>query len=104
GYFWKAVVRAAISRKRKGSSKIEAPPEREPPRDEAIDVAEQAHVARLDLEARWARLSPKEQEILSAIRGGEDRDALARHWGTSRNNIDQIASRAKKRLSEEGER
>lgn len=98
GYFWKALVRAAISRKRKGSTRVEPTPEQEPAPEEPVDAAEQAHAVRLDLAAAWARLSPREQEILGAIGEGEDRDALAGRWGTTRNNIDQIVSRARKRL------
>ncbi len=89
-YFWRALVRRAISHKRKGSSRIEATPEQEPPPSGPLDVTEQAHAARLDRAAAWDRLSPREQEILAALGDGEDREALAERWGTTRNNIDQI--------------
>lgn len=102
GYFRRALVRRAISRKRKGSSRVEAASEQEPPPSGPLDVVEQTHAARLDRAAAWARLSPREQEVLSALGEGEDRDALAERWGTTRNNIDQIISRARRRLAEVG--
>jgi DNA-directed RNA polymerase specialized sigma24 family protein len=58
--------------------------------------------ARLELERVVIRLRPQEAEIFAAIAVGEDRDALARSYGTTRANIDQIISRARKRLKDEG--
>lgn len=100
GFFWRALVRRAISRKRKGSSRVEPTPEQEPPPSGPLDAEEQNRISRLDRAAAWARLSPREQEVLSALAEGEDRDALAERWGTTRNNIDQIISRARRRLAE----
>lgn len=101
GFFWKILTRAAISQKRRPGSLVVETPEHEPA-PANVHETEEARLTRLDREARWARLSPKEQELLGAIAEDEDRDALARHWNTSRNNIDQLVSRARKRLTKDG--
>ncbi len=81
---------------------MEAPPEDDPPPEEPLDAAERAQAVRIDRAAAWSRLTPREQEVLSAAGEGEDRDALAERWKTSRNNIDQIIRRARRRLGEVG--
>ena len=56
-------------------------------------------IARAEAERALALLSPREQEIFSAIAEGEDRDDIAAVLGTTRANIDQIVSRARRRLA-----
>jgi DNA-directed RNA polymerase specialized sigma24 family protein len=99
-YFWRALVRRAISHKKKGGSRVEADPEQETPPSGPLDAAAEAQATRLDRAAAWACLSPREQAILAAIGDGEDREALAELFKTTRNNIDQIARRARQRLAE----
>jgi DNA-binding NarL/FixJ family response regulator len=43
-------------------------------------------------------MAPREREIVVAVAMGEDREELARSYNTSRANIDQIVSRARRRL------
>lgn len=71
GFFWRTVVRAAISWKRKGSSKVEAQPDRDETSVDGAGGEEEACATRHDFVAAWARLSPREQQILNAIADGE---------------------------------
>lgn len=63
--------------------------------------ADQVVDARREAERVAALLSPREQQIFAAIADGEDRDDIAAALGTSRANIDQLVSRARRRLTEE---
>jgi DNA-directed RNA polymerase specialized sigma24 family protein len=53
----------------------------------------------LDARAELLRLSPRDRAIVVAAALGEEREDIARNLGTSRANVDQIVSRARKRLS-----
>jgi DNA-directed RNA polymerase specialized sigma24 family protein len=56
-----------------------------------------------DALAALRALPAREREIVVAAAVGEDREAIAREFGTSRANVDQIVSRARRRLSEDTE-
>jgi RNA polymerase sigma factor (sigma-70 family) len=56
---------------------------------------------RLDLIRTLERLPPRDRQVLLAVAMGEDREEIARVLGTSRENVDQIVSRARKRLGED---
>lgn len=96
GCFWIAVVRLAISHLRKDLSHVAETSEAAA--GEVRDAAAEALTERMDLQARWERLSPREQEVLTAIREGEDREALARRYGVTRSAIDKVWKRASARL------
>lgn len=49
------------------------------------------------------RLTPRERDVLFAVAYGEDRDVIARQYDTTRVNIDQIVSRARRKLKREGQ-
>lgn len=51
----------------------------------------------IDARDALSSLTPREREVLAAVGYGEDRDELARLYGTSRENIDQIVSRARRK-------
>lgn len=97
--FYTAVRNAAIDLQRQHARR---------PRDEdpieqlpSLDAAVESHVgARLELARAQALLTPRELDIFVAIAAGEERDDIARAFGTSRANIDQLVSRARKRLTE----
>jgi DNA-directed RNA polymerase specialized sigma24 family protein len=103
GFFFKSIVRAAISRRRKLSTHVEEAPEEERVAPEHVPWTEEEQIERLDvardLRRAIAQLSPKELQIMSAIALGEDREALAKHFNTSRNNIDQIVRRVHLRFA-----
>ena len=53
----------------------------------------------LDARAALEALSERDREILVAVAEDADRDELARDHGTTRGNIDQIVSRARRRFA-----
>lgn len=55
----------------------------------------------IDVRRALEKLGPREARVLLAVAIGEDRDEIARVHGTSRQNVDQIVSRARRRLAEE---
>lgn len=63
--------------------------------------ADQVVAARLEVERVTALLTPRERQVFAAIASGEDRDDIAEALGTSRANIDQLVSRARRRLAGE---
>jgi RNA polymerase sigma factor (sigma-70 family) len=102
-YFRTALVRRAISWARRGDAAVvEQPSDTAPawssgatgPANEETDRQQFVHDAQVILDS----LSPRDQQILVAVGLGEDRDELARMFQTSRANIDQIVSRARKLL------
>lgn len=99
--FYTAVRNAAIDLRRREARRPtdEDPSERLPSPDASAAVESQVG-ARLELARAQARLTPRELEIFVAIAAGDDRDDIAKLLGTSRANIDQLVSRARKRLME----
>lgn len=98
GLFVTAIVHAAIDARRR---KLTA----EKHEGEILRTAE-AHAASrdevamaetLDMQACFTGFSPRIQQILRAVAEGEERDDVARVFGTSRANVDQVVSRARKR-------
>ncbi len=72
------------------------------PKVDRAGTQDDASEAVVHLRAVWQTLTPKEREIFSALQAGEDRDGIARSLRTSRANIDQLISRARKRLKDGG--
>lgn len=98
-FFVTAVRNAAIDlqrRERRFVEDGERSMDREPARDRG---AEEVVAARAEAARVLALLSPREREIFSAIAAGEDRDEVAVVLGTTRSNIDQLVSRARRRLA-----
>lgn len=108
-FFRTALVRRAITWQRRGDATVAATP------DESIspkpvagstghtqgrDIGEEAerrefvHDARLILDS----LSDRDRQIVVAVALGDDREAVARAFGTTRANVDQIVSRVRKLL------
>jgi len=96
-YFLAALGKAATSWVRRPAAAVAPEPEieRAGPSDASAE-------AKVELERVSGRLKRDELEIFAALAAGEDRDAIASALGTSRANIDQKVSRARKRLREEG--
>lgn len=99
-YFIRALVNAAIdtTRRRKTAEKhseeVRHIADSEGGRDED-DLLET-----LSMQTCLASYSPRDQRILRAVAEGEQREEVARSFSTSRANVDQIVSRAKKRWKE----
>jgi len=99
GLFVTAIRRNAIDLQRRDKRLVhedEDDPATQPP-DPSAPVDE-ALASRQEAEQLTATLSPKERQVFAAIAAGEEREDIARALGTSRANIDQIVSRARKRL------
>jgi RNA polymerase sigma factor (sigma-70 family) len=96
-YFVTSVRHAGIDWLRKTRREVVS----EPKVDRA-GTQDEASEAVVHLRAVWQTLTPKEREIFSALQAGEDRDGIARSLRTSRANIDQLISRARKRLKDGG--
>lgn len=94
--FASSIIHAALDWIRRPSTKVQsAEPSREPA------VAAPDHVFTLHARRRLAALPPRDRDILQAVHVGEDRDALAAHYGISRAGIDQIVSRSRRILGAE---
>jgi len=95
-YFCTVLRRRAISWRRRGDAAVaEMPVETA---TEHAQASDERRVFALDAVAAMARLSERERRVLVAVALGEDRESIARALGTTRPNIDQIVSRAKKRF------
>lgn len=94
--FATSILRAALSWGRRRAAKVVAhengPELAVPPPD---------HVFLLHARQRLAALAPRDRDVIVAVHAGEDREALARHYGISRAAIDQIVSRARRTLGGE---
>jgi DNA-directed RNA polymerase specialized sigma24 family protein len=89
--FATSLIRAALSWIRRPSAKVQiAEPSREPA------VAAPDHVFTVHARRRLGALPPRDRDILLAVHAGEDREALAAHYGISRAGIDQIVSRSRR--------
>lgn len=99
-FFCVALRRLAIDWRRRGASKVvESPPDSS--RASPSDTTEEDRRAFV-LDARNAvdALSERDRGIVVAAALREDREAIAREFGTSRANVDQIVSRLQKRFRE----
>lgn len=96
-YFCMAVKNAGKSWLRRPTAKVRADAT-----DERVTPGDAPASARLELDRVLVRLRQEEVEIFAAIAVGEDREVIARRYRTTRANIDQIISRARKRLKDEG--
>lgn len=93
-----ALVRRAISwLRRKDARVVEARDD-----DGAFDGESASDALDFVLDARSAiaQLGAREQEIVFAVACGNDREQIAKELGTSRANVDQIVSRARRKLRE----
>ncbi len=99
--FYTALKRRAISWKRRG----DAPVVETPPVEVATEHAHAVEARRafvLDAQAAFDALPDRERLIVAAAALGEDRETIARDLRTTRANVDQIVSRARKRFREGG--
>lgn len=101
-FFCTALQNRARSWVRRGDAKVvESPPDSS--RAAASDRSEEERRAFvLDARDALAALSERDRGIVVAAAIGEDREAIARDFRTSRANVDQIVSRAQKRFRGEG--
>jgi len=99
GLFVTAIRRSAIDLQRRDRRLVQEDEDdaSTQARDPSAPVDE-ALAARQEAERLSATLSPKERQVFAAIAAGEEREDIARAMGTSRANIDQIVSRARKRI------
>lgn len=101
-FFCTALQNRARSWVRRGDAKVvESPPESS--RDAGPDRSEDERRAFvLDARDALAALSERDRDVVVAAALGEDREAIAREFRTSRANVDQIVSRVQKRFRGEG--
>jgi RNA polymerase sigma factor (sigma-70 family) len=69
-----------------------------PPANDAVPAPDETASLRIEAMRVLATLDDRERQIFGAIAAGEDRDDIAAALGTSRANIDQIVSRARRRM------
>lgn len=101
GLFMTSVKNAAIDLQRKEARRPSAEePIEDLPSNDGSAAVESRVAARLDARRITEQLTVREREIFSALAVGEERDDIAAALGTSRANIDQVVSRARKRLTE----
>jgi len=93
-FFITSLTHLAIQWLRRGDARVLPEPAREP-------VDERDAVRGLDLSRVLERLSPRDGKIVLAVAMGEDRHEIARAHGLTRDNVDQIVSRARARLAQE---
>lgn len=98
--FATSILRMALSWIRRRSAKV-ADPEDHTGATNAQAVQPPDHLFLLHARQRLAALAPRDRDILVAVHFGENREALARHYGISRAAIDQIVSRARRALGAE---
>jgi DNA-directed RNA polymerase specialized sigma24 family protein len=101
-FFCRALQNRARSWVRRGDAMVvESPPDSS--RETASDSSEDARRAFvLDAREALSELSERDRGIVVAAALGEDRETVAREFGTSRANVDQIVSRAQKRFRGDG--
>lgn len=95
-FFLTSLTRRAIQWLRRKDARV-APPLA--PDDERGADHDPAHG--LDLTRTLERLPKRDARIMVAIAMGEDREEVARIHKTTRENVDQIVSRSRRRLAEE---
>lgn len=96
-FFRTALIRRAISWRRRGDASVVEEPASNPVHDAEIDERERPAFV-LDARAIVESLGERDREVAVAVALGEDRDELAARFKTSRANIDQIVSRVRARL------
>jgi DNA-directed RNA polymerase specialized sigma24 family protein len=96
--FCVALQRRAISWLRRGDADVAADPSSGKVPAAPVDEHER-HDFIVDARSALAGLPKREQEIVVAVALGEDREAVARAFGTSRSNVDQIVSRVRRRFA-----
>ncbi len=97
----RALFRVALhNRARSWLRRGDAPVERDEGPVTVIDRAgvEDAMIFRIDAHRALAQLPARDHAILFSVGLGEDREAVARAHGTTVANVDQIVSRARRRL------
>jgi len=94
--FATSILRAALSWMRRPSARVLAP---KAATERA--AAPPDHLFLLHARQRLSALAPRDRDVMVAVHAGEDREALARHYGLSRAAIDQIVSRARRTLGAE---
>ena len=101
-FFLTALRNHAFSWVRRGDAKVvESPPDSS--RETAADGSEDERRAfMIDAREALAKLSERDQGIVKAVGSGELREDVARAFGTSRANVDQIVSRTHRRFWGEG--
>lgn len=100
-YFQQALRNRAVSWHRR-MSRLEGDPDRALARVSALAAEENSGSAGAEVDQILSRLTPLEREVFAAIQAGEAREAIAERFNTSRANIDQIVSRARRRLRKQG--
>ena len=97
------LVNAARSWLRRGDARVAAPREVGGGSHDASSPTPPApdHALRIDVADFMVTLSQRERDVLIGVGNDVDRQMLARLHGTSRANVDQIVSRARKRFPRE---
>lgn len=98
--FLVALSRDTISLIRRKDSVVVKDVESEESAGELIE-ADFEPVFRLDAQSFLAGLPLRDRSILIAVGEGEDRETIAREHKTTRANVDQVVSRARKKFREE---
>jgi DNA-directed RNA polymerase specialized sigma24 family protein len=96
--FCTALQRRAISWLRRGDADVVADPSSGKTPAASIDEHERQEFI-VDARRTLRDLPDRDREIVVAVALGEDREAVARAFGTSRANVDQILSRVRRRFS-----
>lgn len=97
-YFVSAVHNTARSWLRSPRAEVVEPDAREGYVNNALDDEEALRVFVIDGRARFAAQSSRAQRLMAADAMGWTREEIAAHEGTSRANVDQILSRARRGL------
>jgi DNA-directed RNA polymerase specialized sigma24 family protein len=98
--FCTALQRRAISWLRRGDADVvEDKPDIA--NDASLDQEPERQRFLLDARAALDGLPPRERMMVVAVALGEEREAIAREFQTTRANVDQIVSRVRRRFSEE---
>lgn len=69
--------------------------------DGSVNPEDDRHEFLIDAKSALDELPPRERAMVVAVAMGEERESIAREFGTSRANVDQIVSRVRRRFSEE---
>jgi len=96
GFFITSVVHAAIDHCKRRETQAKHAPKiaQMQPLDARTD---EVPVETFAMRRCFEQFSDRDQQILRAVAEGEDREHIARLFGTSRANVDQLVSRARKR-------
>lgn len=97
-FFRLALRNDAISWTRSPRARVGALLEEAPVYDQrALDASEASLIYRVDARRRFHALDARARDVMLAEAFGETREAIGRAAGTSRANVDQIISRARRR-------